>query len=197
VKLKNPKDKGNKWELEVAKGFSEWLKCPIRRTPGSGGWGTSTTSSDLLGVEPNPNDPDYEGIKTRLAAFKRIFVECKNVESLNPIQLMSDQGEVTAYMNKALADANLINAYVVLVCKRNRQDPIVIFDENGLSLLTAADYRVHEPNFTLRYYRRNYAVSKLQHIFCLPLREDLGTFVPKPAPKQFIFNFEVKKPDGL
>ena len=52
---KNSRAKGNRGELDVATAFSRWCGEPVRRTPGSGGWGGARefgTKADLVCANP-------------------------------------------------------------------------------------------------------------------------------------------------
>lgn len=160
---KSAKVKGNCWELKVAKGFSSWLDCSIRRTPLSGGWGGAATKADLLSVDDPPNP--------RTSIFNRWFVECKAVEAIDPLHLLTSQGIINIYLAKLLKECT--DRHPVLVIKKNYQEPFALFDVKGLALATPYDYTLDKPNLTFRYRTVEFAFICLDRLYQMPIHKEL------------------------
>jgi hypothetical protein len=76
---KNSRAKGNSFELQVAKAFSQHFGCKFRRTPLSGGWSEKAeTKGDIVCVDRD--DFPY-------------CVECKNAEGWHLESLFTDKHE--------------------------------------------------------------------------------------------------------
>jgi len=178
---KGARVKGNKWELGTAKGFASWLRIPIRRTPLSGGWGNASTKADLLTLEPDAADKYDDLVHTRMDVFRKLFVECKAVESIDPLHLLTGQGVLANILIKLVKSSSASDTCPVLVCKKNYQEPFVLFDIRGLSLITEADYTKDKPNLTFRYRTIEFAFIKLESLYLLPLRPALCPESPKSA----------------
>ena len=119
MKLGGGKQKGNRFEREIASRLSAWweestgIKKGFARTPGSGGWaktsGTAETGSYVAGDIVCPKSFPF-------------VVECKDDESFQFHLLISsyEKSSFKQWWEKLCGEAEAVGKYPLLVFTRNR-----------------------------------------------------------------------------
>jgi len=109
---KMSRQKGARFEVEVAKQFTEWTGMNVRRTPRSGAYGGENWKS-LTGDLMFDHDWPY-------------VVELKNRESWKLEDVFAGKGEVWEWWTKLREEATVAKKKPMLIIKKNRVEPMVM-----------------------------------------------------------------------
>lgn len=113
------RDKGSRWERDVAKCLGKWWGATFRRTPMSGGWhlGDGEGKGKLRGDLVQMDGPEFP-----------FSVECKATESWSLDRFLKepDRSCLSSYLRQAWTGAADEGKIPMLVAKRNLQ-PAVVF----------------------------------------------------------------------
>jgi len=120
------KEKGAKFEREVAKMFRKYSGLELYRTPLSGGWGKAKTKGDLVAGE----GVDFP-----------YFVECKKQEGWDLWNcLFEGKGPVQEWWAKAQQQAAEEGKIPLLVMAQRMRIPILIREWDGSADLLEGEY---------------------------------------------------------
>ena len=142
----NSKQKGNSFERNVAKLFSERFKKPFARTVSSGAYtggsnvknASNLTEEQLLIFASDIRCPkDF--------AFS---IECKSYKSLDFYDLFNESSHLFDWYNQSETDAKLLNKEPLLIVKTNQHRPIVFV---GMDYLMRHPYSDKKPVFIHKY----------------------------------------------
>ena len=111
----NSRDKGNRFERDVAKTLSKWTGYKFGRTPGSGAFSTRSKDPNLAGDVYAYEYPEFPFI-----------VECKSYKDYNLIDLLLNINNFPHWIAQAEREAKAANKKVMLVIKKNYQKPLVV-----------------------------------------------------------------------
>jgi len=109
--MKNPKKKGNAFELRCAKQLTERFGSAFSRSPNSGAFGTTHESAQLMGDLITPQN-------------FRFSVECKSGYNLDFQCFFADSGhrrKLLSFFKQAAKDANAQSKQPMVIYKKNNR----------------------------------------------------------------------------
>lgn|SRR5699024_2757826 len=108
------KQKGNAYELKIAKELSKWWGGKFSRVPASGGlhWGSDQRVAGDIIPPVNSNFP--------------FVVECKKREGFTLHNLFLNTGQIKEWYNQVVLDARRVNLTPILIFSKNRDKDYIL-----------------------------------------------------------------------
>lgn len=156
------RNKGNSYELKIAKLLTAWSGVSFTRTPSSGAFGSTHgfNTGDIM-----TQDPDW-----------LFSLELKNHESWEFQYIFLSQGEIPSFWEQSLGDALASQKVPMVVLHKNRSKNWVIVPHSNQ--LQRKLSKAGKPFFTseLRYHRERQDDDKLYPIMTFILDDLLEVF---------------------
>lgn len=146
--MKNSKEKGNRYEREIARKLSVWIsegrnRNLLWRSDSSGA--RATTSKEKLSNQAGDIAPDS---KEGYDFIDKFYVECKHYKNIgleNLIWRSNKQENVLTWWRRYTKEADKYNKILLLICKQNNKPDLLFVTKQFIDL-----FEIDNEDITLR-----------------------------------------------